>query len=77
MTMEFRALRVPTLTEKVAGELKATLDNLSGIEEVSIILETQELSIKFDENQLGFQTLAEKLASAGCSLRNIDAALLL
>lgn len=75
--MEFKALRVPALTADIAGDLEKLLDSLSGVEQFTITLETQELSIKFDENQLGFQTLAQKLAKAGCSLHDIDAALLL
>jgi hypothetical protein len=75
--MEFKALRVPALTADVANNLELLLDDLSGVEQFTITLETQELSIKFDENQLGFQTLAQKMAKVGCSLHNIDAALLL
>jgi hypothetical protein len=75
--MEFKALRVPALTPEVATDLEALFATLMGVEQFSITLETQELSIKFDENQLGFQTLAEKMAAAGCSLHDIDAALLL
>lgn len=75
--MEFKVLRVSTLTEEVAGNLEALLSNLPGIEQFEIMLETKELSILFNENQLGFQTLTKELAKAGCSLRDIDAALLL
>jgi len=75
--MEFKALRVPALTADVAGELEKLLGDLSGVEQFTITLETQELSIKFDENQLRFQTLAQKMANVGCSLHDIDAALLL
>lgn len=77
MIMEFKALRVPALTEEVAGNLETVLDNLPGIEQFTITLETKELSIKFDEELLGFQTLAQTMASAGCPLHDIDAALLL
>lgn len=75
--MEFKALRIPTLTKEVATNLEALLNDLPGVEQFTITLETQELSIKFDENQIGFQTLARELAGVGCSLRDIDAALLL
>jgi copper chaperone CopZ len=75
--MEFKALRVPALTEEVALDLEALLNTLPGVEQFTIRLETQELSIKFDENQLGFQTLAQEMATAGCPLRDINAALLL
>ena len=77
MIMEFKALRVPALTEEVAVNLEALLNDLPGIEQFTITLETQELSIWFDDDRLGFQTLAQKMAGVGCSLRNIDAALLL
>lgn len=75
--MEFKALRASTLTEEVAENLEDLLSNLAGVKEFTIRLETQELSIMFDEKQLGFHTLAEAMAKAGCSLRDIDAALLL
>ncbi len=75
--MEFKALRVPILTAEIAGNLEASLRNLPGVEQFAIILETQELHIIFDENRLGFQTLAQEMAKAGCSLRDIDAAVLL
>jgi hypothetical protein len=77
MIMEFKALRVPTLTEEVAVNLEALLTDLRGVKQFTITLETQELSIKFDDDRLGFQTLAQEMATVGCSLRNIDAALLL
>lgn len=77
MIMEFKALRVPALTEEVAVSLETLLTDLPGIEQFTITLETQELSIKFDDDRLGFQTLAQEMAAVGCSLRNIDAALLL
>ena len=72
--MEFKALRVPVLTEEVAAKLEA-LNDLPGVEQLVITLETQELSIIFDENQLGFRILVQEMAKAGCPLRNIDAAL--
>ena len=75
--MEFKALHVHALTEEVAANLEALLSELSGVEQFKITPETQELNITFDENQIGFQTLAEKMAKAGCPLRDIGAALLL
>ena len=75
--MEFKALRIPALTEKVAIDLERTLMHLPGVMEVKITLDTQELHVVFDEDQLGFRTLIQEMAKAGCSLRNIDAALLL
>ncbi len=75
--MEFKALRVPSLNKKVADELDHVLRDLSGVQKFEITLETQELCIVFDENQVGFQTLAQEMAKVGCSLKNIDAALLL
>lgn len=75
--MEFKALHVNALTKEVAANLEALLSELSGVEQFQITPETQELYIIFDENQIRFQTLAEKMAKAGCSLRDIDAALLL
>jgi hypothetical protein len=75
--MEFKALHVHALTEEIAANLEALLSNLPGVRQFTITLETQELYITFDENQICFQTLAQKMAKAGCSLRDIDAALLL
>jgi hypothetical protein len=75
--MEFKALRVPTLTEEVAVNLESLLSDLQGVKQFKITLDTQELYIMFDENQLGFQTLAQEMAKVGCPLRDIDAALLL
>jgi hypothetical protein len=75
--MEFKALRVPALNQEVAGNLEAVLKRLAGVIELNIDLETQELYVVFDENQLGFQTLIKEMGKAGCHLRNIDAALLL
>ncbi len=75
--MEFKALRVPSLNKTVAENLNTVLKQLTGVKKFEITLETQELYIMFDENQVGFQTLAQEMAKAGCSLKNIDAALLL
>jgi hypothetical protein len=75
--MEFKALRVPALTEEVAVNLESLLSDLQGVKQFKITLDTQELYVMFDENQLGFQTLAQEMAKVGCSLRDIDAALLL
>jgi hypothetical protein len=75
--MEFKALHVHALTDEVAANLESLLSNLSGVEHFKITLETQELYIMFDEDQIGFQTLAQKMGQAGCPLRDIDAALLL
>ncbi len=75
--MEFRALRIPTLTEEVGVKLEGVLHALPGVDDFAITLETQELRIYFDENQVAFRTLAHELAKAGCSLKDIDAALLL
>ncbi len=75
--MEFKALRVPSLNQTVAEKLNHVLSDLPGVKKFEITLETQELYIAFDENQVGFRTLAQEMAKAGCSLKNIDAALLL
>ena len=75
--MEFKALHVHALTEEVAENLKTLLSDLPGVEQFAITLETQELYIMFNEDQIRFQTLAQKMAKAGCPLRDIDAALLL
>ena len=75
--MEFKALHVNALTKEVATNLETLLSKLSGVQEFAITLETRELYIVFDEQQIGFQDLAEKMAQAGCPLRDIDAALLL
>jgi hypothetical protein len=75
--MEFKALRVPSLTEEVAKNLELLLENLIGVISYDIKTDTRELHIVFDEHQLGFKTLIQELAEVGCSLKNIDAALLL
>lgn len=75
--MEFKALHVHAMTQEVAANLESMLNDLSGIEQFKITLETQELHIVFDENKIQFQALAQKMAQAGCSLKDIDAALLL
>ena len=75
--MEFKALRIPSLTEDVAKNLDFLLSGLAGVENFNIRLETQELNIVFDENRLSFRTLIQEMTDAGCSLHNIDAALLL
>jgi len=75
--MEFRALRVPTLTEEIAVNLNRRLNTLPGAQQFSFNLETRELQIVFDENQLSFRTLIQEMTQAGCALQQIDAALLL
>ncbi len=75
--MEFKALHVPTLTEEVAGDLELLLNDLPGVEQFKITLETQELYIMFDDSHIEFQTLAQAMSKVGCSLRNINAAVLL
>lgn len=76
MMMEFTALRVPALTEEVTGKLKALFSDLPGVERFTFTLESQELHVIFDESRVDFRTLAQKMAKAGCPLRNIEAALL-
>jgi hypothetical protein len=76
MMMEFTALRVPALTEEVAGKLKILFSGLPGVERFTFTLETQELHIIFEESRVDFRTLTQKMAGAGCPLRNIQAALL-
>ena len=73
--IRFKALRIPVLTREVALNLERLFNNLPGIEQFSIIPETQELDIAFDKNRLSFQTLSQAMAQAGCPLRNINAAL--
>lgn len=73
--MEFKALHIPTLTEEVAVKLEAELNRLPGIKQLTITLETREFDIVFDEDQVGFRTLAQQLEKAGCPLRGISAAL--
>jgi hypothetical protein len=73
--MEFKALHIPALTEEVAVRLEVGLRSLPGIEQFTITLETQELHLVFDEDQVGFRTLAQEMAKAGCPLRGISAAL--
>ena len=75
--MEFKALRVPALTEEIALKLEQLLTGLVGVQRFSITVETQELNIVFDENQISFRTLVQEMTEVGCALRNIDAALLL
>ncbi len=74
--MEFEALHIPALTEEVATRLENSLVNLPGVERLRINIKTQEVQIVFDENQLGFLDLARVMATAGCPLHNINAALL-
>ena len=76
MMMEFTALRVPALTEEVAGKLKILFSDLPGVEQFTFALETQELHIIFDESRMDFRVLAQEMARAGCPLRHIQAALL-
>lgn len=73
--MEFKALHIPTLTEEVATKLETRFQCLPGIEQLTITLETQEVDIVFDEDQIGFRTLAQELEAVGCPLRGISAAL--
>ncbi len=65
------------MDKDIAQKLNIVLKGLPGVQKFEITVETQELYIMFDENQLGFQSLAEELARAGCSLRNINAALIM
>ena len=75
--MEFKALSVPNLTEETASNLEILFDSLYGVERYTIELDTRQLNVVFDETQLSFQMLVQKMNDAGCSLRNINAALLL
>lgn len=75
--MEFKALRAPTLTEEIAGNLAKQLNTLPGAKQFTVNLETQEMRIIFDEDKLSFKTLIQEMNRAGCALQNIDAALLL
>jgi hypothetical protein len=74
--MEFEALRIPALTQEVAARLENSLVNLQGVESLKINIDTQQVQIIFDENQLGFLDLTRVMATAGCPLHNINAALL-
>jgi len=74
--IEFRALRVPVLTEEVAVKLETLFRDLPGIDQFTITLATQELHVVFDEDQLDFRSLVQAMAKAGCPLRSIGAALL-
>ena len=76
-TMEFKALNVPALNEETAEKLDALFSTLSGIKQYTITVDTGELDIVFDEEQISFRTLISEMAEAGCSLKNIDAAVLL
>jgi len=76
-TMEFKALNVPALNEETAAKLDALFSTLSGIEQYTITVDTGELDIVFDENQLSFRALISEMTEAGCPLNHIDAALLL
>lgn len=70
-------LRVSTLNVGIAQKLEVVLDNLPGIETFTIVLETQELHILFDQNRLEFNTLIREMAGAGCPMGDISAAVLL
>ena len=76
-TMEFKALNVPALNEETAEKLDALFSTLSGIKQYTITLDTRELDIVFDEEQLSFRTLISEMTEAGCPLKRIDAAVLL
>lgn len=76
-TMEFKALNVPTLNEETAAKLDVLFSTLSGIKQYAITVDTQELDIVFDENQLSFRALISEMTAAGCPLNHIDAAVLL
>ncbi len=75
--MEFKALRIAALTEEVATNLEAQLSVLCGVKDFTIVLETQEVSIIFNEAQLSFRTLVQEMTKAGCPLQNIDAAVII
>jgi copper chaperone CopZ len=74
--LEFEALRVPALTEEIALSLESSLKSLPGVTQIKIDLTFQTIQIVFDEEQLGFLTLTQAMARAGCPLRHINAALL-
>ena len=74
--IEFKALRVPALTEEVAIKLQMLFHDLPGIEQFTITIATHELQIVFDEDRLDFHSLIEVMAKAGCPLRSINAVLL-
>ena len=74
--VEFKALRVPALTEDVASRLEFLFSQLAGVADYRIVVDSQTLEIRFDELVLDFQTLARELANAGCPLRNMNAALI-
>lgn len=74
--LEFEALHVPALTEEVALSLEKSLKILPGVTRLKIDLNSHTVQIVFDERQLGFLTLTQAMAQAGCPLRHINAALL-
>src|SRR5512139_522545 len=74
--LKFEALHVPALTPEVACRLEQSFESLPGVENFKIDMETREVQVVFDESQLGFLTLTQAMATAGCPLRNISAALL-
>lgn len=74
--LEFEALRVPALTEEIALGLESSLKALPGVTQLKIDLTSQTIRIVFDEERLGFLTLTQAMAQAGCPLRYINAALL-
>jgi hypothetical protein len=74
--LKFEALHVPALTPEVAGRLEKSFESLPGVEDFKINIETREVHVVFDESLLGFLTLTQEMATAGCPLRGISAALL-
>ncbi len=74
--LEFEALHVPALTEEIAVSLEQSLSHLPGIVQLKINVESRTVQIRFDEGRIGFLDLTQVMASAGCPLRQIDAALL-
>lgn len=74
--LEFEALHIPALTPEVAINLENSLRILPGVETYRINIETRQIQVVFDEQQLGFVNLINAMSTAGCPLRSINAALL-
>ena len=72
--MEFIALSAPMLTHQVADKLALLLEQLAGVEEFTISVETQQFRIVFDETELPFNILALSIADSGCPIQSISAA---
>ena len=72
----FKALQVPDLDDEVAIKLRQLLENVCGVEEFSILPESRQVYVAFNDNLLPIQMLGKILAEAGCPLSKMQAVLI-